>query len=557
MANLFFKILPFSTFKLWLVFFCGLCLFYFPAKDICVFDDIANFYNEFKTIGWAGVSNSFGFSSNYYTHSILMICLYKLFGNQQVYYYLLGCGWHASNGVLLFIFLKKSILRFFINSDKQISILLSAIWVFSCMQTDNVLYIGALQYQLVGTLFFTGFLLMQHWMNTIKVSAIILFFFLLFFVLCLFAQEMSIILPWMLLVIAAAYSYTFSTNTTWSPFFFKLFIPMQIAVIGYFVWHWHCFGNWLPHYGQEHLKGFQLANILENYWINVCKTMIAVNFWPADLQQNCLLFGKNTFGILLIVLSISILLIFLGFKQTKQKGLLVIAILCLFILVYIPVSNIGNYDLHPIFNDRLLYFARPWIYIIFALLVYFIIGRYAYIVGAFFLIVQMLLLTNCVNDFHNANKYFTVLQSNCKKYKNDNLIFLNLPFQYKGIMLCRYPYSIHHLQNVCNDFDCKQNYVSVSREMINDTHHGNYIKKLSDSSIIVKNLEPKNSWILDGCQQSKNLGSCIKSETLPNNEGYILTVRPALKPFHLLYICPAGLQEFQLGLDSTAVIAWP
>jgi hypothetical protein len=540
---------------IWLLYSSILVLLYFPARHMCVFDDMANFYALVEKIGWAGFGNSYGFTSNYFTHNLLMVSLYKLFGNQQIYYYLLGCVWHAGNATLLLKLLNRWIILIDKYVLQHLPICASLLWLISCMQTENILSAGTLQYQYICTILLSILLFFHSWMIGISSSKIHYLLLLLFFISGLFAQEISVFFPIVIFIAMCFYAALKSNHRKWLPFIVQWFLPMSGAVIFYFCLHYYTFHNWLPHYGDAHLQGITLPNITEYFSINFFKNILLAHYGSATYSQALHSASKQEGWMLVLWISILISSIAICFARNKKTGIFMIFLLFLFAILYAPSANFGSYTFENIINDRLLFFPRLFLFaILFLLLVS--IHKKLIIIFICFTSLQIILLLSTINQYKIAGNTMQIMQSTFQYKPDEKIFFLNLPYQYKGATICRYPYSIASNMMVYNHIDLQDNYISIARKTKWKNEEDITITAINDSTIQLQNNIANEWFAYDGVVEKPVFQNQYTFRNLPYN-AYQLSIYSSCKNYRLLYLAHDGFHDFVLGTDSFIHIKYP
>jgi hypothetical protein len=289
---------------------------------------------------------------------------------------------------------------------------------------------------------------------------------------------------------------------------------------------------------------------MEHFWINIWKTFFGLNFWENKFQQTIIEFGKNTLAVTLIFIALVTKLYYRCYQKGKLFFILAVFLCLLCFVSYIPVLNIGSYTSDAIINDRYLYFVRIWLFAIAFLLLYFLNKKLSIIISSLFIIVQCYLVVVCANQFKQGGKLLRAITASLPLQQDQKLMFLNLPYQYKGILLCRYPNSIHHLQYVFAGNEWNTNYCSVAREIIRDSKTNFTITKLNDSTIRVFNYQNRNYYNMDGCN-SDFVGNGQFNYTIKEGENaYNLSLQSSLKNATLLFFADYKFQEFNLATDS-------
>jgi hypothetical protein len=515
---------------------------------MCVFDDMVNFYAEVEKIGWMGLSNSYGFSSNYFTHNILMICLYKLFGQHQIFYYIVGCIWHATNAILLLKLLKCWTASLDAIIHQYVPICTSVLWLCSCMQSENVLYMGTLQYQYVATVLLSILLVFHKWTIHLLQCKWHLFFIHLFFISGLFAQEISIFFPIILLVVMGYYAVLKINMRHWFAFWMQWFLPMITAVVLYFCLHFYTFHNWLPHYGDAHLQGITLPNITANFSINFFKNILMANYGSDAYCKALHAASKQEANMLLIWISVLFSSLFIAFYRSKKTGIFMMFLLLLFAFLYAPSANFGIYTYENIINDRLLFFPRLFLFAVLILLL-ISIHKYLVVVIYAFIGLQIILVIPTVRQYQIAGNMMQLMQRTFTYVPNKKIFFLNLPLQYKGVEICRYPYSIARNLMVYNHIDLQNNYVSIARKPKWTTEEDFTIRTINDTTIEVQNNIAKELFEVVDVNQSLPFSNQYQVQYLPNNR-YKLCISKSMNNARLIYLSNDGFHDYKLGVDT-------
>lgn len=534
---------------MWLAFSIFTFTIYYPAHNMCVYDDLINFYAAVKKIGWVGIQNSFGYSSNYYTHNLLMISLYKVFSIHQIYYYIVGCVWHAGN-TTLFYFLLKKWMHFFGNfRNKYLPILASIYWIVCCTQIENIVYMGTLQYQYALSILLVVLHYFTLWSQGYSIAVFKIILLNLFYLSGFFAQEICILFPFILVAIMLWWKLLKISKQSWKQFYIQIFIPMIFYVLIYFLWHYFIFRNFLPHYGQMHLQGYHLPFITEQFSINIFKNILLVGFLPIELRIWFYAMAKNTYWMLALWLSVAGILIYIAKRKSKQSAINTAFLIILFLILYAPSANFVCYVLDINANDRLMFFAKLLIVII-SFILLDTSKKVVILFSVFYLTIHLILLQIGIKQYQGASIILKNLTSTITVKQNEKVLFLNLPYQFKGVNLCRYSYSIAHYLNVFRNIDLSNNYVCIARQVRLNESQNTKIIKVNDSTIRVENMQLDEWYNMDGTQQKSSVDSFYKIATTDGINGYQLSISSNPKNLRLLYLNDIGFQEFHLATDS-------
>jgi hypothetical protein len=200
-------------------------------------------------------------------------------------------------------------------------------------------------------------------------------------------------------------------------------------------------------------------------------------------------------------------------------------------------------------NDRLMFFAKLLIVVI-SFILLDTSKKVVIIFSVFYLTIHLILLQIGIKQYQGASIILKNLTSTITVKQNEKVLFLNLPYQFKGVNLCRYSYSIAHYLNVFRNIDLSNNYVCIARQVRLNESQNTKIIKVNDSTIRVENMQLDEWYNMDGTQQKSSVDSFYKIATTDGINGYQLSISSNPKNLRLLYLNDIGFQEFHLATDS-------
>ncbi|MDX2002248.1 MAG: hypothetical protein SFW35_07440 [Chitinophagales bacterium] len=309
----------------------------------------------FHKQGWAGFKDSFGFTSLYYGHNLVFYGFYDLFGSNKLAWWLLFTGLHAANASFASLFFKGVFKKMGIDYYGLSAIACGALFLSSPFQTENVVW-GATIHYAFGMLYLWLGLYIYRQYDKGRSMLWLLGYYLLF-AWALVTIEVALVFPAVALVVFCCLWHPLSWGNTIKQMV-RIALPCAFIIVAYFVSTYLLKGHWIGHYGESHLD-FSLVETMGRYWQYFAKLLLYVHKFSFPIKDKVysLLLQPYIAGALWIGF-IGMLVWLYRRRKTIATALMAWMLICFLLLL--PVLNMYFNYLNDGENDRLSYFASPF-----------------------------------------------------------------------------------------------------------------------------------------------------------------------------------------------------
>ncbi|MCX6198489.1 MAG: hypothetical protein NTY88_04590 [Bacteroidetes bacterium] len=459
--------------------FCAIAFFlYRHCVHTHFLDDSFSAFYDYKLQGAKGFLKSFDFPSLYYGHDLFYFGFYFLFGLNDLAWHILFVLLYCLNTLLIFKVAETALSKLnFINSTAA-AFIACLFFLVSPYQTENMIWVATMHYQIAMLCLFSGILLIIQ-------NKTSLFWLHLFFAVSLLTLEITFVFPaiWVITFLVFRKSVAEALK--------KIIAPQVFIIIFYFISMKLIKGFFMPHYGVEHLEGWSPVIIFSTLLKYFFKLFGFVHFmeyavrekayaWCDDLKHVFWVWGT-------VIASLSFLAIATRFKREAK---LVIVLLLFAFLVLLPVLNMYFMFLSSVENDRLSFFATPFLYLTAA----FLITRFpAYVylpisIGILLLMKKLLGLYTWY--WINAA---TVQQHTLDSYRwfdKEKVYILNLPQNFNGAYIYRKGWRFGSAMLVKNDKNILKQIETVAGQNMFDMNDGVSVTAKDSVTYLVS----KNGW---------------------------------------------------------------
>lgn len=417
------------------VFWLLTMVFYHNGYGSQFIDDYIAGIVRFMDEGWAGFADSYDFTSLYYGHNVVFYGFYSLFGNSAAAWFLLFTGLHSLNAALGYFFFRR---LFTNNSFQQATIgalAISLLFLLSPYQTENVIWGATLHYAISMCCMWCIIWLYVAYLNNGR--ALLLVCMYLLFAFSLVTLEISLVFPGVFIIMFTLLWKPYTSVSTMAKHLVTMALPMAVIMIFYFGATYVLKGHYIGHYGSGTHMQFNPVLLAGNLWKYHAKLLGFTHWLPYSYQNHIYGFlehSKTALGLLVTAL-VGIVALY-----TRHKKYAVFAIgwgLMIFVLL-LPVLNMYFMYLVQGENDRLSYFASPFIYGMPVLPMMWFSRKLLWVYAITMLVAgTMLLQVHTVKWKQAAEIQSKAVDSPLFYNTQGDVYLLNLPVYYKGIYVFR------------------------------------------------------------------------------------------------------------------------
>ena len=351
----------------------------------------------------------------------------------SVFYLLL----HATNGYLVYKVLQEILKKFSIKNEQGIAVVSAVFFLVSPYQIEPVVWKACVHYLITCLLFLLitfNFLKYQEDHSTFRLVGIHISF-----VLALFALEMSLMIPFFLLLYLLLQWNIRLKLPEIRKLTLQVIVPQFLFIALYFMLYKWVHGIWVGHYGAETHFNADLGFIQANMHKYFAKHLAFVRYFNGDYKFPVFDFIDEHTALFSIVSAIIIAFIsYLLWSKSRNKKIRTgIFLLLSFPIFLAPIANLYFVELLYGENDRFGYFASIFLYAFITFLVFQLKPKWRYLLLGIYLAFMIYFNQFTANLWHNAAKVTYSLMEDFRWYDKDEVYILADADNYKGIYMFR------------------------------------------------------------------------------------------------------------------------
>jgi hypothetical protein len=447
-------------------------------------DDSLSAFYHYKLQGASGFCNSFDFPSLYYGHDLFYFGFYFLFGLNDIAWHLLFIALYSLNTLFLFKLSETTVRRFGFSKSTPAAFITCLLFLVCPYQTENILWVATLHYQISMLCLFTGIWLVIRnrggiaWMH-------------LFFALSLLTLEISLVFPAIWVIVFLAF------HKSWRGAFKKIILPQALIICFYFISMKLIKGYFLPHYGIEHLLGWSPLVVFSTLLKYFFKLFGFIHFLDYPLREKIYGWCDNYLDLALIWFGIAIVISFFYFKaRFKRETTLVIVLLLLAFIAFLPVLNMYFMVLTRVENDRLSFFATPFLFLIVAFLLTRLPVYLYFPTSAIILLFMKYLLGLYTWYWINAAEVQQRTLDSYHWFDKRKVYILNLPENFGGAYIYRKEWRFGSAMLVRNNRNILKQIKAVAGQNMTDINDGIAVRQLDSLTYDISKIG--DNWFWNG-----------------------------------------------------------
>lgn len=459
---------------LFLIFYGIVFFLYRHCLHVGFIDDSLAAFWQYKQQGTKGFFNSFNFPALYYGHDLFYFLPYFLFGLNEVVWHLLFFALFSLNALFIFHVSKNVLEKYSFSRSFAAAFIACLFFIFHPHQTENVLWFATMHYQIAMLCLLAGILLIIHNKSIWVLHAL--------FILSLLTIEITLVFP-------AIWATTFLVfRKDISETFKKIILPQAFAIAVYFLATKFLKGSFIPHYGTEHLQGWSPLVMLSVFTKYLLKILGFVHFASYETREKIYNWCDSTIHILPVWISVAVFFFILLKTKFTREAKFVLALLGFSFIALLPVLNMYFMFLMQIENDRLSFFALPFL----SLLTAFLLTRIPVVVTVpvtvFALVVMKKFLGLYCWYWINASEVQTKTLESYRWFDKKKVYVLNLPQNFGGAYIYRRPWRFACAMGLCKDKNIEQQIEVVAGQNMFNASDGVTVEK-TDSLLCKITLE--------------------------------------------------------------------
>ena len=465
-------------------------------------DDFIAGIKVYKAMGPSGFWSSFGFTSLYYGHDIFFYGFYAIFGLNEYAWLLYNTALQAINAMLVVLVIESALKRYDFANANIAAYITALFFIFCPYQTENVTWGATIHYQvaLIGML--SGILLIERYVVSGLPKHLLLLYAV--FAFTLITLEESLVFPAVWGIFYLVYAGNIKWNTI-AKSIKVLVVPLATLIAVYFISTKLVKGSFVPHYGSDiHLTNWAPKLVLACYTKYFVKLLGFVHFLNFQLREK--IYGLCDKGIFLAIMwvPVTLALVYSYTNKFRRAALVISVLLVLAFFTLLPSLNMFFMYLNRVENDRLSFFATPFIYCIPA----FLVTRFRPVVWVTFTIALLILIQQLLSI---CNGYWTNA-AEVQKRTLDSFHFetkrkvyiINLPVNFAGAYIYRSYWRMPAAMNVLRDRDISKQLEVVVGQNLYDINDGVKVEAI-DSVTYKANIIGKG-WFWSNVHNSDGKG---------------------------------------------------
>jgi hypothetical protein len=503
--NMFEKITSSKCFTLKLYAFFWLTLFgiYWQTHNAGFVTDFYGWMTNFDTLSFADCINgtNYNIKSFYQVTHLVMYALTYLFRMTGLPWYVVFVSLNALNVVFLYKLFTKIASKLQIENAETITFLGLLMFVSSPYQAEVMVWRASFHY-LLGFGFMLSILLLflnymeepklKHWLGAMLI-----------FIISIFSIEYFLFTPFILLVFILFWYLNAFKKYNFKDLLLRFFVLPLLLVGAYFLMYKTANGKWVAHYGASSENGLFSLNSFSTYGKYVFKHLFFIRYLEHAEKETVFNFF-NTPSVSVIVLGLIMAASVLGivyFKKLSAKGRLLMLNFGFFSILLVPVLNLFFSTLLLNENDRYGYLPSAFLMFGLALGLSYLPKKLFYFSSIGYILLSSFLLLKTNRMWFHAENIRHNLVQNYHWWEGENIVFLNVPDDIRGMYIFRSPSEISGLAEsveIEHQRKIKARTFDVAQYNLTSINDGVSVKMPSRDTAIVTLNQWGNWWWRNG-----------------------------------------------------------
>jgi hypothetical protein len=431
----------FFTLKLYAIFWLLLFVVYWQTRNAGFVTDFYGWMTNFDTLSFADCVNgkTYNIKSFYQVTHLIMYALTYLFRMSGLPWYVIFVSLNALNLVLLYKILTKTASKLHIENAETITILGLLMFMASPYQSEVMVwrasfhYLLGFDFMLSIIWFFLKYLeepKAKYWLGAMVI-----------FIISIFSIEYFLFTPFILLVFILFWHLNDSKQYDFKNIFIRFFLLPLLFIGVYFLMYKSVNGKWVAHYGASSENSLLSLNSFSTYAKYVFKHLFFIRYLEHKNKEAFFNFFNtpSVSSLILGVISVISILGLVYFKKISAKARLLFLSFGFFSILLTPVLTLFFSTLLLTENDRYGYLPSAFLMFGLALSLSFLPKRIFYLSSVCYIFFSFFLLLKTNRMWYHAENVRHHLVQNYHWWEGENIIFLNVPDDIKGMYIYRAP----------------------------------------------------------------------------------------------------------------------
>jgi hypothetical protein len=491
------------TLKFYALIWFSLFVVYWQTHDAGFVTDFYGWTTNFDTLSFADVINGKAYKTKgfYQLTHLLMYALTALFRMSGMPWYIVFVSLHALNLVFLYKIFTRIALKLTIENAEILSILGLLMYAASPYQAEVMVWRPSFHY-LLGFNFMLSIVLLflkymdepkqKYWMRAMGI-----------FVLSIFSIEYFLFTPFLLLILTLFWYLNERNDVDYKKLSLRFFVLPLFLIGCYALAFKMIYGTWIPRTSEPSENGLLSLNSFSTYGKYVVKHLFFIRYLEHKPKEAIFNFfnGPSVSALILAMVSSITVLSLYYFKKISAKGRLIFLNFGFFSILLSPVLTSFFSILLLAENDRYGYLPSAFLMFGLAVALSYLPKRIFYLSTCGYILFSLFLLLKTNRMWYHSENIRHNLVENYRWWEGENLLFLNVPDDIKGMCIYRAGNDISGLaESVEASKQRKINAKTYDVAQYNMTtiKDGVSVKKISQDTVVVTLNQWGNWWWRSG-----------------------------------------------------------
>jgi hypothetical protein len=427
------------TLKFYAFFWLLLFGVYWQTHNAGFVTDFYGWMTNFDTLSFADCINgtNYNIKSFYQITHLIMYALTYLFRMTGLPWYIVFVSLNALNVVFLYKFFTKIASKLQIENAETITFLGLLMFVASPYQAEVMVWRASFHYLLGFGFMLSILLLFMKYIDEPKLKY--WSYALAIFIISIFSIEYFLFTPFILLVFILFWYLNDPKQHDFKDLLMRFFVWPLFLVGAYFLLYKTVNGKWIAHYGASNENGLFSLNSFSTYGKYVVKHLFFIRYLEHAEKERVFNFF-NTPSVSALILSVVFvvsLLCIVYFKKLSATVRLLFLNFGFFSILLTPVLTLFFSTLLLNENDRYGYLPSAFLMFGLALGLSFLPKRLFYFSSMGYIVFSFFLLLKTNRMWYHAENVRHNLVQNYHWWEGENIVFLNVPDDIKGMYIYR------------------------------------------------------------------------------------------------------------------------
>jgi hypothetical protein len=536
--------------KLYAFFWLLLFAIYWQTRNAGFVTDFYGWMTNFDTLTFSDCINgtNYGIKSFYQVTHLIMYALTYFFRTNGLPWFLIFVSLNALIVLFLYHFFTKTALKLGVENAKTLSFIGLLMFVASPYQAEVMVWRASFHYFL-GFGFMLSILLLylkyldkpekKYWWRAMTIFAV-----------SIFSIEYFLFTPFLLAIFTLFWYLNAEKQHNYKDLITRFFLLPLILLAAYFVAYKSVNGRWIAHYGASSEHALLSLNSFSTYGKYFFKHLFFIRYLEHKEKEAFFDFFKDPSVSALVLLAVAAISFYglIRFKKMQAKGRLLYLNFAFFSMLLAPAMTLFFSTVLLTENDR--YGYLPSAFLMFGLVIAlsYLPKRVFYAISICYILFSFYFLLKTTRMWHHAGNIQQHLVENYHWWTGENILFLNVPDDIKGMYIFRSEKNISGLAEsvvIEKQRPIKARTFDVAQYNLTSINDGVTVKMASSDTVIVTLNQWGNWWWRGGIGASNYENEVFKVQFDYNGCGncYRLILKDTTVKNTLIYQVGYDLKE--------------